>query len=130
MKNLILILSLCFVLFSCFEKEEEITVVPVEEPVDVNILECQDVQEFIQLIENEPPREPRATIEKYKKGSTFIFATNTGGEPYYDELVGTIYRNTECEIICRANYGVTGGDCTQEFYTDLVLIDTVWVDNR
>ncbi len=129
MKNLILCAIVSLFLFtSCFEKEEEVTVVP-EEPIEVNILECEDVQKFIQLIENEPPREPRAIITKYKKDNNFIFSTVSGGELYVD-LVFTIYRNTECEIVCRENYGVTGGGCTQEFYNELVLIDTVWQDQR
>ncbi|WP_375559556.1 hypothetical protein ACE193_17715 [Bernardetia sp. OM2101] len=131
MKNLILILSLCFVLFSCFEKEEEITVVPEEEPTgDFDVMKCDEVTDFIEYVANNEPREPRPTLKKYNKNGNFFYRLDKGGKPFVDEYVEILYYNINCEVVCSSNHGTMGGICPDDFNDGLVFIETVWQDER
>ena len=129
MKNVILILSLCFVLFSCFEKEEEVTVVP-NPTGDFDVMKCDEVKNFIEYATNNVPREPRPTLKKYKKENIFFYRLDKGGKPFVDEDVEILYYNIDCEVVCSSNYGTMGGICPENFNENLVFIETVWQDER
>ena len=144
MKNLILILILCIFLFSCFEKEEEVTVTeenPIENPADttandttdvvvtpvdsVDMMQCEDVKQVMNYILSNPPREPRANAIKYIYNNEFVLFLYPGGNPEYGSSGVT---NSDCEIVCE--FGSSGTYPCADFYEKATLVDTVWVDRR
>ncbi|PIY13304.1 MAG: hypothetical protein COZ18_00085 [Flexibacter sp. CG_4_10_14_3_um_filter_32_15] len=135
MKNLILILSLCFVLFSCFEKEEEVTVVPEEEiavvPIEEgNVMECEMVIKFIEEINNCPvPREGdgRASINKYNYKGKMTYYINPTGSCWTDDLGFIIDGN--CNKVCITSH-VYEEDTCSDWSQNAVFVETVWRDNR
>jgi len=72
MKNLILCaIASLFLFTSCFEKEEEVTLVP-EIPIEFDVMKCDEVKKFIDYVAINPPRAPRPTLKKYKKDNDFF----------------------------------------------------------
>ena len=147
MKNLILILSLCFVLFSCFEKEE-VTIVdekPIENPTDttiidttatdttgniipvdsVDIMKCENILEFVEQILREAPLQPRADIKKYLYKNSYVYVLFFGGSS--GSGVPPYGINSKCEIVCNFG-GVAGSNC--EDFDKSTFIETIWQDNR
>ena len=143
MKNLILILILCIFLFSCFEKEEEVTITenPIENPTDttandttdvvvtpvdsVDIMRCENVLEFVEQIEREAPLEPRAYIHKYLYQSTYVYVLFYGGSSGSNIPPHGI--NSKCETVCNFG-GVTGSTC--EDFDKAEFIESIWQDER
>ena len=144
MKNLILILILCIFLFSCFEKEEEVTVTeetPIENPADttandttdvvvtpvdsVDIMQCEYIKQTINYIVNNPPRVPRAYSTKYIYNNEIVLYLYPGGNP---ENGSTAAINSKCDVACQ--FGGFAGNTCYDFWEEAVFIDTVWVDRR
>ncbi|WP_291725813.1 hypothetical protein [Bernardetia sp.] len=128
MKNLILILSLCFVLFSCFEKEAE--VVPKEPPVEGNIMECEAVTEFIDEINSYPaplPQSARATINKYKFENEYVYLLDPKEGSYW--LHGApIGINSVCDTVCFFSLLEEENTCPN--WAEAEYIETIWKDER
>ncbi|WP_375559557.1 hypothetical protein ACE193_17720 [Bernardetia sp. OM2101] len=126
MKNLILILSLCFILFSCFEKEEEVTVVP-DEPIEGDIKVCERYRNFIEIVENEPPRTLRAYVKEYSYKNSNVYLFYLGDDENIDDEVTTYVVNAQCEVICVFSQ-LPEERC--ENWQDAKLVKTIWQDNR
>lgn len=132
MKNLILILSLCFVLFSFFEKEEEVVVVPVEEPIEGNVMECEQVIKFIEEMQSITPplssNPPRASIEKYSFDSKIVYMLMTPNSYFSDILPVVIDSN--CNVVCTYSQIEEYNTCDDLNVKEVKFIETVWKDNR
>ena len=143
MKNLILILTLCIFLFSCFEKEEEVAVTeenPIENPADttandttdvvvtpvdsVDMMQCENVKQIMDYILSNPPKEPRAYSTKYIYNSEYVLFLDPGGQQ--GGSAGAT--NSNCELVCE--FGGFAGNTCYDFWEEAVFIDTVWVDRR
>lgn len=134
MKNLLLLLCLCFAFSSCFESEEDEIETEEELSVAEKALECEQVKTFIEWVNDNPPRETRATVKLYQIDNESVIETNTGIDSveYYINFL-----NTDCQLICYVDkVGVVqGGDCTIPFleniiYNDATIIETIWEDER
>ena len=143
MKNLILIISLCIFMFSCFEREEEITVIdekPIENPTDttiidttgnivpidsVDIMQCETVKQVMNYILSNPPREPRAYATKYIYNNEYVLYLTPGGTQQQGSAGAN---NADCKEVCE--FGGYRGNTCPDFWEKAVFIDTVWVDRR
>jgi len=131
MKNLIFFaIAFLFLFTSCFETTDEVTVVPEVPTGDFDIMKCSEVTAFIEYAINNEPREPRPTLQKYKKNNVFFYRLDKGGEPFVDDQVEILIYDINCNVVCSINYGYAGGECPRDFNKDLVLIETVWQDPR
>jgi hypothetical protein len=136
MKNLILILSLCFFLFSCFEKEEEVTVVPEEEieaaPIEGNVMECEIVIKFIEEMQSvdppSSPEEPRATIDKYTFDGKIVYMLMTPSSYFTDILPVVIDSN--CNLVCAYSQIEEYNTCDDLNVQEVKFIEFTWKDNR
>jgi hypothetical protein len=134
MKNLILILSLCFVLFSCFEKEEEVTVVAPEEvavvPIEGNVMECEQSQDFIAEVQSIPPpansQDPRAAIKQYNYNGKVVYHFFYAA--YWEDAIGTVV-DSNCNVICKNSQVYAERDCL-DWREKAVFVEDVWRDNR
>jgi len=128
MKNLILILSLCFVLFSCFEKEEEVTVVP-EIPIEEgNVMKCEKATKFIEEVDTYPitrEGERKASIKKYKFRNKFVYWLRPSSEGHSDGFI----IDGNCNLICDwVLVGETG--CNDWNRSTVEYVETIWQDQR
>jgi hypothetical protein len=129
MKNLILILSLCFVLFSCFEKEEEIAVVPEEEG---KVEECEKYKKFVEFVTSNPPRTPRSTIKKYSYNNIVVYLFEIGEYENSAEHFYSYTIDSKCNLICDASPPAVDeqGLFCLDWNEKSTFIKTIWQDER
>ena len=133
MKNLILMFSLCFVLFSCFEKEEETTVVPQPPIEEGNVMECEQVINFIEQVNScsiKYEGEMRASIRKFKFRNETVFFLN--GTENYDcsKYPNTIVIDSRCNVICTFSLVPQENNCIDWNNSNTEFIETIWQDER
>ena len=124
MKNLILILSLCFVLFSCFEKKGE--VVPEEPPMEENIMECEQVIKFIEEMRTYPVaenQEDRSTIKKYTFDDRIVYMLNPGS--YFIDAFPIII-DSNCNEVCRYSQLLEEDTCSDLEVEVVTFIEVIW----
>ncbi len=133
MKNLILCaIASLFLFTSCFEKEEEVTVVPEEEievaPVEGNVMECEKTLKFIEEINSYPTAregERKGSIKKYSFRDGEVYWLRPSSEEHSDGFV----IDGKCNIICEwVVVGETG--CNDWNNSTVEYIETVWQDQR
>ncbi|WP_375559559.1 hypothetical protein ACE193_17730 [Bernardetia sp. OM2101] len=131
MKNLILCAVASLFLFtSCFEKEEEVTVVsepPIEEG---NVMECKQAQDFITEVQSiSPPdnsQDPRAAIKKYNYNGKIVYHFFYAA--YWEDAIGIVV-DSNCNVICKNSQVYAERDCL-DWGEKAVFVEDVWRDNR
>jgi len=128
MKNLILIFSLCFFLFSCFEKEE-VAVIP-QEPIEKgNIKECKEYTNFINFVMSDSVRTPRSNIEKYLYKKQYVYAFHLGIKEEVFDHASRYVIDSQCNLICDFGQAPEPKNICLD-WKDAVFIETTWQDNR
>ena len=114
MKKIILLLVSGFFLFLSCNTSETV-------PEQIAYPECLKAK--IQMITNNPPANPRATIKKFTYQNETVYKVET----YYPDGKSEIY-NQKCELVCTD--GGINGSTTCINWNSASFLETVWTDPR